>query len=118
MKRDKAEGEEHRRGKARLAAPHCRQPAEHLGGGGNGNGDGGDGESRSGKGVEAGDEHVVSPNEDAEEADEERGGDHGAVGEDAATGEVAEQHRDETHAREDGDVDLRMAEEPEEMKPK
>ena len=60
---------------------------------------------------------MVSPEEDAEEADEERGGDHGAVGEDAAVAEVGQQHRGEAEAGEDGDVDLGVSEEPEEMEP-
>ena len=59
----------------------------------------------------------MSPDEDAEEADEERGRDHEAVGEDAAAGEVGEHHRREAHAGQDGDVDLRVSEEPEEMEP-
>ena len=59
----------------------------------------------------------MSPDEDAEEADEEGGGDHEAVGEDAAVGEVGDDHGGEAHAGEDGDVDLRVAEEPEEMEP-
>ena len=41
----------------------------------------------------------------------------GAVGEDAAAAEVGEEHGGEAHAGEDGDVDLGMSEEPEEMEP-
>ena len=60
---------------------------------------------------------MVSPDQDAEEADEQGGGDHGAVGEDSAAAEVGEEHRGEAHAGEDGDVDLGVSEEPEEMEP-
>ena len=88
-----------------------------FGRGGQRDGHGGDGEGRGGEGVEAGDEHVVSPEQDAEEADEQRGDDHRAVGEDAAVAEVGQQHRGEAEAGEDGDVDLGMSEEPEEMQP-
>ncbi len=82
--RDEAEGEEHGCGVLRLRAPDGGEPAEDFGGGGEGDGHRGDGEGRAGEGVEAGDEHVMSPEKDAEEADEEGGGDHGAVGEDFA----------------------------------
>jgi hypothetical protein len=114
---DEAEGEEHGGGEAgrdpQVVASQLRTLAEagmamamvEMAEGG------------AGEGVEAGYEHVVSPDEDAEEADEECGGDHEAVGEDAAVAEVGEDHGGEAHAGEDGDVDLGMAEEPEEMEP-
>ena len=60
---------------------------------------------------------MVSPDEDAEEADEQGGGDHDAVAEDFAAAEVAEEHGGEAHAGQDSDVDLRVAEKPEEMEP-
>ena len=60
---------------------------------------------------------MVSPDEDAQEADEQRGRDHRPIGEDAAAGEVRQQHRGEAHAGKDGDVDLGVSEEPEEMQP-
>ena len=116
-RRDEAEGEEHRGGVARACAPDGGEPAKHFGGGGERDGHGGDGEGGAGEGVEAGDEHVVSPEQDAEEADEQGGGDHGAVGEDFAVAEVREEHGGEAEAGEDGDVDLGMSEEPEEMEP-
>ena len=40
-----------------------------------------------------------------------------AVGEDAAVAEVGQQHGGEAQAGEDGDVDLGVSEEPEEMEP-
>ncbi len=45
----------------------------------------------------------------------ECGGDHEAVAEDAAMAEVGQHHGGEAHAGEDGDVDLGVSEEPEEM---
>ena len=60
---------------------------------------------------------MVSPEEDSEEADGEGGVDHGAVGDDSSVGEVCQQHRGQAHAGEDGDVDLGVSEEPEEMEP-
>ena len=93
-RRDEAEGEEHRGGVLRLGrAPDGGEPAQDFGGGGERDGHGGDGEGGAGEGVEAGDEHVMSPEEDAEEADEESGGDHRAVGEDFAVAEVGQEHR-------------------------
>ena len=71
----------------------------------------------AGVGVHAGNKHVVAPDAEAEEADEQRGDDHNSVGGDRAAGEIGEQRRGESHAGEDGDVDLGMAEEPEEMQP-
>ncbi len=68
--RDEAEGEEHGRGEARARAPDGGQPAEDFGGGGDGDGQRSRAEGGAGEGVEAGDEHVVSPDEDAEQADE------------------------------------------------
>ena len=90
--RDEAEREEHRRGERRPRAPGGREPAEDLGGGGHGDGHRGGGEGGPGEGIETGDEHVVSPDDDAEQADGERGRDHQAVGEDAAAAEVRDDH--------------------------
>src|SRR5277367_5453496 len=59
----------------------------------------------------------MSPDEDAKQADGQRGRDHQAIGEDATAREVGDDHRRETHAGKYGDVDLRVAEEPEEMEP-
>ena len=59
----------------------------------------------------------MSPHEDAEETDEERCGDHSSVGEDSAAAEVGKDHGSEAHAGKDGDVDLGVSEEPEEMQP-
>ena len=60
---------------------------------------------------------MVSPDQDAEEADQQRRGDHDAVAEDAAAREVGQQHRHQPHPRQNGDVDLGMSEEPEEVQP-
>ncbi len=59
----------------------------------------------------------MSPEKDAEEADEEGGDDHRAVGEDFSVAEVGQQHGGEAEAGKDGDVDLGVSEEPEEMEP-
>src|SRR6185369_577278 len=106
--RDEAERKEHRRGVAWTRAPGCGNPTENLGGGGQGDRDGGDGECCAGEGVEASDEQVMAPEQDAEEADGERGGDHQAVAKDAAMAEIGEDHRSQAHAGQDGDVDLRV----------
>ena len=59
----------------------------------------------------------MSPDQDAEQPDQQRRRDHGAVREHATAAERRQQHGRETHARQDGNVDLRMAKEPEEVEP-
>ena len=114
---DEAEGEEHRGLVLGTAAPDGGEPAENFGSGGDGNGHGADREGGPGEGVKTGYEHVVSPDEDAKEADEQSSEDHDAVAEDLSAAEVAKNHGGEAHAGKDGDVDLWMSEEPEEMQP-
>jgi hypothetical protein len=116
--RDEAEREEHCGGVLWAAAPSSGDPTEDFSGRRKGDGHGRDRKSRASEGIQACDEHVMAPEEDAEESDEQGGGDHGAVGEDTAMAEVCQQHRGESHAWEDSDVDLRVSEEPEEMEPK
>ena len=84
---------------------------------GDGDGHGGEGEGGAGVGIHAADEHVVSPDDEAEQADGDEHGGHDAVAEDATAGEVGEEGSGESHAGQDGDVDLGMSEEPEEMQP-
>ena len=115
--RDEAKREEHRGGVLRTAAPGGCNPTEDLGRGGQGDGHGRDREGRAGEGVETGDEHVVSPEEYAEQTDEQSGSDHRAISKDAAVAEVCQEHRCKAHTGKDGDVDLGMSKEPEEMEP-
>ena len=59
----------------------------------------------------------MAPDAESEEANEQGRENHEAVGGDRAAGEVGEEGGRESHARQDDDVDLGMAEEPEEMQP-
>src|SRR5437870_1328071 len=59
----------------------------------------------------------MAPNAKAEEADAAEGVNHGAITEDRLAREGGEKVRRDAHARENGDVHLRMAEEPKEMLP-
>ncbi len=99
------------------AAPERSEPTKDLRGGGNGDGHGGEREGAAGVRIHATDEHVMAPNDEAEQADEDGSGGHHAIADDGAAAEIGDEARDETHAGEDGDVDLRVAEEPEEMQP-
>ena len=59
------------RRRSALRAEH-REPAEDFGGTGDGDGHGGEREGCSGVGIHAADEHVVTPDDEAEDADERR----------------------------------------------
>ena len=115
--RDEAEGEEHRRGVLRARAPDGGDPAEDFGGGGERDGECGDGEGSRRKGIQPGDEHVMPPEQDPEHTDGEGGRNHHPPGDDGTPAEVGEHHGGKSEAGEDGDVDLGVSEEPEEMKP-
>src|SRR5882672_363238 len=84
---DKADGEEKRGGEFDIAAPECAEPVEDFDGRGDGDEHGGDGEGGAEGGVHAGLEHVVSPDDEAEEGDAGDGVDHGAIAEDGLAGE-------------------------------
>src|SRR6202020_1783718 len=99
------------------AAPKRADPTEDLDGGGNGDGHGGKRNGGAGMRLHAADEDWMAPNDEAEQAYEDGGGGHHAITDDGAATEVGNKARDETHAWEDGDVVLRVAEEPEEMQP-
>ena len=59
----------------------------------------------------------MSPDEEAKESDGEDGEDHRAIAEDRFSGKRRENVRSQTHARQDGYIDFRVAEEPEQMLP-
>src|SRR5579863_2723353 len=100
-----------------MATPDGAEPVKSFDGGGDTDGHGHDGKGEGGVGAHAAHEHVMAPNHKAEEADGEHGVDHGFVAEDRFAREDGEQLRAEAHGGQDGDVNLGMAEEPEEMLP-
>ena len=67
--------------------------------------------------VHAAHEHVVAPDQEAEEADAQDGVHHRFVAEDRLAREGGEQVRSHAHARQNRDVDFGVAEEPEEVLP-
>ena len=73
--------------------------------------------AESGDRAEAGGEHVVDPDAEAEEGDGGDGVDHDRVAEERFAREDRDDLRDETEGRQDQDVDLGVAEDPEEVLP-
>ena len=75
------------------------------------------GEDRVGGRAEAGGEHVVRPDAEAEEGDRSQRVDHHRVAEERLPGEDRDDLGDDAEGRQDQDVDLGMAEHPEEVLP-
>ena len=113
----KSESEQHRAGELDFAAPDGSQPVEGFDGRGNADGHRQQRESERRVRAHAADEHVVAPHAEAEEADGANRSDHGAVAEHRLAREGREQVRRHAHAGQDGNVHLRMAEEPEQVLP-
>ena len=67
--------------------------------------------------AEAGGEHVVDPDAEAEEGDRGDGVDHDRVAEERLAREDRDDLGDDAEGRQDQDVDLRVAEDPEEVLP-
>ena len=59
--------------------------------------------------------HVVRPHDEADHADAHHGVNHAEVAEDRLLAEGRDHVADDAEARQDHDVDFRMAEEPEQM---
>ncbi len=115
--RDEPDREQHRSREFYSSEPHGPQPVEDLHSGGNRDRHRGDPESRLGDGGDAGGEHVVSPHPEAEEGDGGTGENHGRVTEQRLAAEHRQDLRHDPHRRQDQDVDLRMAEQPEQVLP-
>ena len=111
--RDEADGKEHRHGEAYACAPERAQPVEGLDGRGHADGKRQHRERHGRARVHAADEHVMSPDEEAQEADGEHREDHRAIAEDGFAGERRKYVRCSAHARQDSNVNFRVAEEPE-----
>ena len=65
--------------------------------------------------VDAGDEHVVRPHHEADHADRHHGVGHAEIAEDRLAAEGRDHVADDAEARHDHDVDLGVAEEPEQV---
>ncbi len=72
-------------------------------------------EHRGGEQAHTGDEHVVRPNEEAQQCNRDGAEGDGLVAEDGLLAEGRDYFRDHGHGRQDHDVDGRMGVKPEEM---
>ena len=112
---DKAYGEQHRRLEAHRAAPHGREPVEHLHARGHGDQHRCVHEEQDPRSGHTHGEHVVRPHDEREDRD--RGGriHHRGIAEQGLPRERGNHLADDAEAREDHDVDLGVAEEPEDV---
>ena len=115
--RHKSDGEQHGGVKANLAADQGADPVKGLDGGGDANGHGEDREGKRRIWAHAAHKHVVSPNAEPQNADGRHGVNHGAVAKNRLAREGGEDVGSHAHARKDGDVNLGVSEEPEQVLP-
>ena len=101
--------------KNELAAPQRSEPVEHLDPGRDGDECGH--EAEEGQEHRTGGEHVVGPDAEAQQADADRGEHEGPVAEQWLAAEHREDLAYHAHRRKDDDVDLGVAEEPEDVLP-
>ena len=97
--------------------PQGSQPVEDLHPGRNGDEHGGDREGGVGHRSHARGEHVMRPHPEAEEPDEHAGVDHHGRAEEGLAREGRQHLGHDAEGGQDQDVDLRMAEDPEEVLP-
>ena len=114
---DEGQGEQHGRLEPQVTAPGRGQPVEDLHAGGYGDEHRRGGEGRVGHRPEADGEHVVGPHPPAHEADGDPGEHHHRIAEQRFSGKDRQHLGDDAHGREDEDVDLGVAEEPEQVLP-
>ena len=114
---EEADAEHHGHGEDDLAAPYGRQPVEDLDAGRHGDDHGGEDEEGVAGRTHADGEHVVRPDAEADEADGDRRSDHGGIAEDGLAREDGDDLVGEGEGGQDEDVDLGMAEDPEEVHP-
>ena len=112
---DEAEGVDHRGLEGDLAAVHGGGPVEDFDGGRHGHHVGQEREDEGGIGRDAGHEHVVAPDEEADDGDAGQRPDHGGVAEDAAAREAGDDLAHHAHRRQQHDVDGGVAVEPEQV---
>ena len=112
---DEADGEIHRRVHADIAFPEGKHPVVDLERRRHRDDQRGRGEEEAEVGVHAADVHVMRPDDEAEQADDDNRPDHHAVAEDVLAGMGAEHVGNEAEGRQRHDIDFRVAEEPEQM---
>ena len=112
---DEADGEEHRRVEADVPLPQGQHPVIHLQRRRHGDDQRGGGEEETEVGVHPAHIHVVGPNDEAQPADGDDGPHHHPIAEDVLAGVNRQHIRHQPERRQRHDVNLRMAEEPEQM---
>ena len=112
---EKAERVDHRRFEADLAAIERGRPVEHLDRRRHRDDERQERKDEVGERRLAGDEHVMAPDHEADDADRQQREHHEGVAEHAAPREAGEHFGDDAHRRQDHDVDGRMAVEPEQV---
>jgi len=112
---DERQREEH--GRRHLDGPLVERghPVEHLDAARDRDDEGEQGEDPAGGVADAAGEHVVAPDQVADEGDGQAGEGDGLVAEDLLLGEGGEDLRDDAHGRQDHDVDGRMRVDPEQV---
>ena len=112
---DEADREQHWRLEGERSAPHGRDPAEHLHAGRNGD----DHRCRSEVHLlidaHAGGEHVMRPDDEADQRNRDHRIDHSEIAEDGLAAEGRDDLTDHPEPGNDHDVDFGMAEEPEQV---
>ena len=112
-----SQGVEHRGGQLDAAFPHRAEPVENLDAGRHGDQHSGDGEYRVGDGAEAHGKHMVAPHRPAHNADDDAGENDEGVAEKGLFGEGGQDFGHDPHRGQDEDVDLGVAEHPEQVLP-
>src|SRR5713101_9137400 len=112
---DEGEGEQHRDREVNVAAPQREHPVVDLDGRWDGDDERGGGEEEPEIRVHAAHIHVVRPYDEAEGTDGDDRPHHHAIAEDVFSRMGADQVGDDAEGRYGDDVDLGMAEEPEEV---
>ena len=112
---EEAEHEQQRRPEDRPSAPEGRQPAEDLQAIWNGDHHAGCGEEAGAELGQPGREHVVDPEAEGEKAHRDQRKHQRQIAEHRTSRERDDDRRDHAGRRQEDDVDLRMAEEPEQV---
>ena len=112
---DEADRPQHRRPELDRAAPHGGDPGEDLHAGRHRDHHGGGDEIGLRAGRHADRVHVVRPDHEADAADRDHRIGHAEIAEHRLAGEGRDDLADHAEARKDQDVDLRVAEEPEQV---
>ena len=112
---DVADRPEHRRLEADRAAPHRRDPGEHLDAGGHRDGHGRQHEIHLRSQGQTGGVHVVRPDDEAQDADRGHGVDHAQIAEDRLAAEGRDHMADDAEGRHDQQIHFRVPEEPEDV---